>query len=253
MKWQNHMVAYIKNYESTKEKQHPVGITALYPRGNNDDLLRSTADWISPSGNGEGDYEENPPAADGNKVIIADTDHLWGVGGDRGWVWKSFARGLNPIYMDPLDDPRWKSSRPKFESCRRAMGHTLDYANRMNLASMAPHGELASTGYCLANPVENYFVYVPLDASSAESAHLVGWFRDPIRNLRWQFKQTVTVDLSASSGTFLVEWFNPSTGETREGAPVEGGGAHSFTAPFGGDAVLYLRKRGTDPLNPSNL
>jgi hypothetical protein len=242
MKWQNHMVAYIKNYESTKEKQYPVGITPLYPGGNNDDLLRSMADWISPWGHGGEDYRRNPPAADGSKVIIADTDHLWGVGGDRGWVWKSFARGLNPIYMDPFDDPRWKSSRPKFESCRRAMGHTLTYANRMNLATMKPHAELASTGYCLANPGENYLVYVPFDAVRIESAPLAEKFRGPIRNFRWRFKQTVTLNLSAASGAFFVEWFNPSTGETQRGAPVEGGGGYSFTAPFGGDAVLYLQK-----------
>jgi hypothetical protein len=241
MKWQNHMVAYIKKYESTKERQHPVGITALYPRGNNDDLLRSRADWFSPSSNGGEDYEGDPPAADGSKVIIVDTDHLWGVGGDQGWVWKSFARGLNPIYMDPFDDPRWNSSRATFESCRRAMGHTLDYANRMNLTTMTPHGELASTGYCLANPGENYFVYVPFDR--IESVHLVGRLRGPIRNFQWRFKQKVTVNLSAASGAFLVEWFNPSTGETRNGAPVEAGGGYSFTAPFRGDAVLYLRKR----------
>ena len=246
MKWQNHMVAYIKNYESTKEKQHPVGITAIYPRGNNDDLLRSMADWISPSGNGGENYEGNPPVADGSKVIIADTDHLWGVGGDRGWVWKSFARGLNPIYMDPFDDPRWNSSRATVESCRQAMGHTLDYANRMNLTSMTPHGELASTGYCLADPGQDYFVYVPTDASSPESARLAGRLRSLIRNFRWRFKQTVTVNLSAASGELLVEWFNPSTGETLKGASVQGGGDYSFTAPFRGDAVLYLQKRGTD-------
>jgi hypothetical protein len=246
MEWQNHMVAYIKHYESTKEKQHPVGITALYPRGNNDDLRRSMADWISPSSNGGEDYQENPPAADGSKVIIVDTDHLWGVGGDRGWVWKSFARGLNPIYMDPFDDPRWKSLSLTFESCRRAMGQTLAYANRMNLTTMTPHGELASTGYCLANPGENYLVYVPFDALEIESSRLVGRLRGPIRNFRWQFKQTVSANLSTVSGTFLVEWFNPSTGETREGTPVEGGGWHSFAAPFRGDAVLYLRKRGND-------
>jgi hypothetical protein len=46
---------------------------------------------------------------------------------------------------------------------------------------------------------------------------------------------------------YLPTWFNPSTGETRKVAPVEGGGGHSFTAPFGGDTVLYLRKRETDP------
>jgi hypothetical protein len=87
---------------------------------------------------------------------------------------------------------------------------------------------------------------VPFDPSSAESAPLVGRLRGLIRNFQWRFKQTVTVNLSAASGAFLVEWFNPSTGETWKAAPVEGGGGHSFTAPFGGDTVMYLRKRETD-------
>jgi hypothetical protein len=239
MKWQNQMAAHIKSYELTKEKQHPVGITALYPGGNNDDLFRSAADWISPSNTGV-DYQTNPPVSKGQKVIIADTDHVWGVGGDRGWVWKSFLRGLNPIYMDPFDDPRWSSSRPKFESCRRAMGQTLDYANRMNMATMTPQEELASTGYCLTNLSEDYLVYVPFDAWRIESVRFIRRLARPIRNLRWWFKQTVTVNLSSGSGTFLVEWFNPSTGETQKGTPVQGGRSYSFTAPFPGDAVLYI-------------
>jgi hypothetical protein len=241
MKWQNHIAAYIKNYESTKEKQHPVGITALYPGGNNDDLLGSAADWISPSNNGSG-YQTNPPAANGRKVIITDTDHLWGVGGDRGWIWKSFLRGLNPIFMDPLDDPRWNRSRRKFEACRQAMGHTLAYANRVDLTTMAPRNELASTGYCLARPDEDYLVYVPFDAWRVESVRFLGRLIRPIRKVRWQFRQSVTVNLSSASGTLLVEWFNPSTGETRRGAAVQGGRSYSFTAPFHGDAVLYIQR-----------
>jgi hypothetical protein len=226
MKWQNHMAAFIKSYESTKEKQHPVGITALYPGGNNEDLLRSRADWISPSGNGGEDYQANPTAADGTKVIIADTDHLWGVGGNRRWVWKSFLRGLNPIFMDPFDDPRWKSSRRNSESCRRAMGHTLAYANRINLADMSPRGDLAASSYCLANVGQEYLVYVP-----------------SIRKLLWQSRPKTTVNLSGAPGTFLVEWFNPLTGQITEGPAVEGGNAVSLTAPFRGDAVLYIRRR----------
>ena len=31
----------------------------------------------------------------------------------------------------------------------------------MNLAEMVPHGELASTDYCLANPGQEYLVYLP--------------------------------------------------------------------------------------------
>jgi len=101
--WQYHMINYIKSYEATKPKQHPVGMTVEYPGGNNAELFASPADWISPNDNGG--YKDAPPAADGSKVVILDTDHLWGsTGGDRQWMWKSFTRGYNPIFMDCYDD-----------------------------------------------------------------------------------------------------------------------------------------------------
>jgi hypothetical protein len=239
--WQYYMIRFIKDYEADKPKQHPVGMTACLPGGRKSDLFESPADWISPAGSN--DDRENPPAADGSKIIITDTDHLWGVGGDRGWVWKSFARGLNPIYMDPFEHEQWKSSGAKFESCRQAMGHTLAYANRMNLTTAVPHGNLASSGYCLADPGEDYLVYVPFEALRIESARVFWRFAGVIRNFRWRFKQTIRVNLSSASGIFLVEWFNPSTGETTNGAPVDGGSEYSFTAPFHGDSVLCIRKR----------
>ncbi|UCC17485.1 MAG: aldo/keto reductase, partial [Dehalococcoidales bacterium] len=49
----------------------------------------------------EGGYRDNPPFADGKKVILSDTDHLWGIGGDVAWAWKTFLRGMNPLFMDP--------------------------------------------------------------------------------------------------------------------------------------------------------
>ena len=96
--WQYDMIDYIKNYEATKPKQHPVGMTAA--GGGDANLFASPADWISPN-YGE-PYRSNPPSNNGSKVILNDTDHLWGIGGDATWVWKSFTRGLNPIYMDDL-------------------------------------------------------------------------------------------------------------------------------------------------------
>ncbi len=204
--WQYHMINYIKSYESTKPKQHPVGMTFQFKGGTNTALFSSPADWISP--NQEGGYRDNPPAADGSKVIISDTDHLWGIGGNQQWVWKSFLRGLNPIYMDPYGDP------PGDESIRKNMGYTLDYAERMNLASMTPMNKLSSTKYCLANPGSEYLIYQP-DSGS------------------------FTVKLNA--GTYSYEWFNPSSGDVTEtGSLTSGGGSESFNPPFGGDAVLYL-------------
>ena len=135
--WQYHMITFIKSYEAGKLKQHPVGMTVEQPGGDNSDLTNSPADWISPNepkqyeGTGSAvrdahalsyDYISSPPVADGKKVIITDTDHLWGLGGNPDWVWKSFLRGLNPILMDLTPDQEEKRvdrvSLPNWESIR---------------------------------------------------------------------------------------------------------------------------------------
>jgi hypothetical protein len=58
------------------------------------------------------------------------------------------------------------------------------------------------------------------------------------------FGRTVTVDLSVAPDTLSVEWFNPSTGETTAAGTVTGGANQDFTAPFSGDAVLYISSSG---------
>jgi hypothetical protein len=221
--WQYHVIRFIKSCEANKPKQHPVGMTVQYPGGNNGDLFRSPADWISP--NREGGYRDNPPAADGGKVILSDTDHLWGVGGNsRQWVWKSLCRGLNPIYMDSYSDQETKqvdeiANRefdPRWEPIRRAMGYARELANRVNLVAMAPRNEMASSEYCLANPGKEYLIYVPEGGS-------------------------VTVDLRDASGTLAVEWHNARTGESKNGTSTRGRDKRTFASPFGsGDAVLHL-------------
>jgi len=239
--WQYYIVRYIKSYQAAKPKQHPVGITAFDSgrEGSMEALLGSAADWISPQNDGaSGDYMNDPPPADGRKVIISDTDHLWGVGGDRIWVWKSFTRGLNPIYMDPLSKPDWvRSSEAEMEGARKAMGDTRRYAERMNpstslragLAAMVPRCDLASSKYCLANPGAEYLVYLPADGE-------------------------VTVDLSAAKGILQMEWVHvarPSwpcfhglearaTGTVKPAAPVQGGSQCRFQTLFNGDTALHL-------------
>lgn len=233
--WQYHMIDFIKRCEAGEQKQHPVGMTFCYPGGENADLLGGPADWISPNSTKQADYCENPPVGDGRKVIVSDTDHLWGVGGDRAWVWKSFTRGLNPIFMDPVDMPKW-------ESVRQAMGMTLAYANRMNMSNMRSREDLASSGYCLANPGEEYLIYMPLEVPWLESRHFFHRLTRPIRNIRRLLKGEVTLDLSSHLAKFRVEWLNPCNGEIARGRSVDGGTKLSFTAPFRGDAVLYVRK-----------
>ena len=51
----------------------------------------------------------------------------------------------------------------------------------------------------------------------------------------------VNVDLSASPIELLVEWFNPENGSIYTGETFQGGdSSQSFSAPFSGDAVLYI-------------
>lgn len=226
--WQYHMIRFIKDYERTRPKQHPVGMTFQWSRdakyrGTNRALFDSPADWISPNPDSAPtppfNYRDNPPPADGKKVVLSDTDHLWGIGGNVAWVWKSFVRGHNPLFMDPYEGAVLApGTTAKWEPVRRALGDTRRYARRMNLMAMQPRGDLATTRYCLANPAgprPEYLVYLPEGGK-------------------------VTVDLSGSPGKLAVEWFDPKTAKTTRDEDVAGGARQHFTAPFSGDAVLYL-------------
>lgn len=217
--WQYHIIDFVKEYEAAKPKQHPVGMTFQFLDGGNDALFDSPADWISP--NQEGGYRVAPPAADGSKVIFLDTDHLWGIGGDRRWVWKTFTRGMNPLFMDPWEKCReWKLDEAVALEVRRNLGYTRRFAERVDLAKTTPRQELASSGYCLANPGGQraaYIVYLP-DGDS------------------------VTVDLSDARGQLAVEWFDPATGQGRKAETVEGGSKTCFTCPYDADAVLFISK-----------
>ena len=236
--WDWWVVKTVKDYErqiptrsgAAGPKLHPVGITG-HGGERLATMVASPADWISP-GSQDG-YRDPPPAWDGRKVSLLDTDHIWGVGGNHGWVWRSFLRGHNPIFMDPYDGTILGERRgegvpplrreailasPQFELLRQNMGYTLRYASKMNLAAMTPHGELASTEFCLADPGREYLVYLPNGGEA-------------------------TMDLSAVSGSIAVEWLNPRSGETTRGQSTSGGQKRSFRPPFDGDAVLYLRRQ----------
>lgn len=220
VEWQYHFINFIKDYEKTKQKQHPVGMTT-HVKLQNKVVFNSNADWVAPSVKswpGELDpYKVDPPVTDGKKVVILDTDHLWGIGGDRKWVWKAFTRGYNPIYMDIPNQSTFTASEKTWDlnDARRAMGYTLTYATKMNLKDMLPLNDLSSTSYCLANLGSEYLVYQP------------------------KSNKTFTVKLQA--GKYNYEWFNPEKGTiASSGKLTVSSGNISFTPPFLGDAVLYI-------------
>lgn len=232
--WSYSMVDFVHEYEKSKPKQHPVGMTAEGWGQDNSILFNSSADWISPGAGPCWEYRHNPPAADGRKVIISDTDHLWGHGGNHKWVWKSFIRGLNPILMDPWEPIAGRSNDgvpgtkdmnrrdyPGWDPIRKNMGYARKYAERIDLNKMVPHSELATSTYCLANPGNEYLVYLPEGGS-------VGLF------------------LGTEKKCFNVEWFDPTEGKVYNDNPAEVRKypGNEFTAPFNGDAVLYLQVTG---------
>jgi hypothetical protein len=216
--WQEHLVNFIKNREKGMPRQHPLGMSSFEGGllGSMDALFASSADWITPQNDaGPYDYIGDPPAADGRKVMIIDTDHLQPFATDAGWPWRSFLRGHGFSHMDEMNGAPGDDTPQG--PIRWAMGDARRYADKMNLAAMTPQGDLSSTGYALANPGSEYLVYNP-DGSS--------------------------VSVNLQSGTYQVEWFNPQSRETSSGGPVNGGGSRSLDAPFGGAAILYLKGLG---------
>jgi len=212
--WQYHIIRFVKEYESRLPKQHLVGMTFQYKGGTNAILYDSPADWISPNpGDQTQNYREDPCSGCTAKVLVNDTDHLWGhTGGDNIWVWKSFTRGLNVLFMEELlPSPVWQ------DSARQAMGQTRRYAERMNLAAMTPQEKLSATRYCLASRGQEYLVF---------------------QSNKGEF----TLDLRDASGTFSVEWLNINADRAIAAQPVEGGAVRTFTTPFPGPAALYLKR-----------
>ena len=247
--WQYHMIHFIKDYESKKAKQHPVGMTWEWLNGNNQYLYDSPADWISPGGNVDLNTYEPPvnDGSNGSKIILSDTDHLCGICGNAQWVWKSFTRGQNPIFMDIYDnatsgrgDP---FSNPSEEEVRRSLNYARSYADRLNLTEMTPRPDLCSTKYCLANPASTraeYFVFLPAVATLSANKLLKKLHIDKDISIDVPIDSQVAVDLSGSPGELLVEWFSPSSGDKVAGHSVHGGALTNFAAPFAGDAVLYI-------------
>jgi hypothetical protein len=239
--WQYHMINYIKSYEKhQKFIQHLVWMSVQNEKSMpdfkyNEVLLNSPADCISP--NPAGGYKDDPPAADVQKVIISDSDHLCGCILDRSWVWKSFTRGLNIVNYMEL--PELVDTDPVHVSARNAMGHVLRYAGKINLASMNPGTDLSSTTYYLANPGKEYLVYQPKSGKSSITK-LINRFFTKLRIYRKsESNKSFTVNLI--SGTYNYEWFNPGSGTiVSTGSFATDGGNQSFTPPFSGDAVLYI-------------
>lgn len=206
--WQYRVIRLVKAYERTKPKRHPVGMTFQHAGGSNEALFRSPADWVSPESD---TFLTDPPVATGRRVVIADSDHICGLCADPAFPWRAFLRGNNVLFMDEF------LAAPENRGARAALGQTRRYALRLNLRTARPLPALSSTRFCLATPGREYLAYQPGS----------GPFR---------------LDLDAARQSLAVEWFEPATGRTWAAGRVAGGAVRTFTPPFDGPAVLYVRR-----------
>jgi hypothetical protein len=237
--WNSHLIALVRSYEAGTRLRHPIGYGALDGGRDDDAIINSDADWIAPSA------RISPTTTCGSghprcKVNINDSDHSYfGIWNDspqvnRNYFWINFTNGNQTLFMDPyvVSYPREQRNLcpapvngiglapdPRWENVRATMGYIRGYAQRMDLAAMTPQGKLSSTGHAIASTGSarpEFLVYAPSGGA-------------------------FTLDLSNNRGRFLVEWLNPATGEKINRADASGGATRTFTPPFDGDAVLYLR------------
>lgn len=210
--WNWWVITTVHEHQRSKPKQHPVGNTG-HGAERLATMLASPAEWVSP-GRVDG-YAENPPAWNERKVSLLDTDHIWGVGGNAEWVWKSLLRGHNPLFMDPCDGSVLGEDRG-WERIRSAMGHARRIAERVNLAALTPQDQLASTGYCLAHPGGEYVIYQPVGGKE--------------------------FSLELKAGRYALEWIDAERGAVERREAIEADdGPRQFRPPFTGAAVLYLK------------
>jgi hypothetical protein len=115
------------------------------------------------------------------------------------------------------DDPDY----PDYAPLRVNMGYTRRYAEQIDLAHMVPHGELSSTGYCLANPGQEYLIYFSEGSG--------------------------VVNLDGVGGEYSIEWFIPLLNKTASSTrTLRGGQSHTLSPPTILDAVLYLKRVATN-------
>lgn len=210
--WQRQVLEWVRRCDAARGWSRPAGLTSCFPGGDNATLFESSAEWVSP--NRHGGWMRTPPPNDSRKVVLLDTDHLWGIGGDAAWVWRSFLNGHQVLYMDPLD------GEPKREEARRAMGVVRRLAERVELAGMVPRGELVSTRCSLAS--------LP---ASGDTTELIACSSAP----------RLRLDLRRVAGPLVGEWMHPVREERVRIGALMTGGRLTLIAPWRGGAVLHLR------------
>ena len=130
-------------------------------------------------------------------------------------VWSIYTGGgMFEMFTAPLTS--YTDFSAHFDDMQRARSVIED----LPYWQMQPANDLIVSGsaYAFAKAGDTYLVY--LDAGGS-----------------------IELDLSATSGTFQVNWLNPSAGSSSSGSDVVAGSILQFGSPFAGDSVLTLTRK----------
>ncbi|MBK8050408.1 MAG: hypothetical protein IPK16_26885 [Anaerolineales bacterium] len=215
--WQLHVAELIRQETGQQAKTHLVGASAF----NSDELAALTADlfdFVAPQG---GAMDATITVQGTSKVVQLDWSHLQQTDAPSAWVWKMATRGYAPalLFAAPgvQEDGAPNDSRLELAA---GFGFFNQLMRRMQANQMAPAPAVCSTGYCLVDDrdaVAAYLVYLPEGGA-------------------------VTIDLTGNSGQFTAEWISPQSGKTVHLETVDAGLPRNLTAPFEGDALVYLHR-----------
>jgi hypothetical protein len=238
------VIDQVRDYEKARGYDaHPIGMTMQHPvpdqRRVNAPLFASRADWISPGfeepiaegvasqGPPPGRWLLDPPANDGLKVVLSDTDHYAPFGSEPLWAWRTFLRGHHPVLYDfgiimGAEPGHVMPGLPPYEAyepTRFAMGDVVRLAARTELLDMVPAAAISSTGYALASPGREYLILQP----------------DP---------ESHGFEVKLAAGSYTTEWYSIETRKLVAGEEllVRDTDIVAFQAPFV-PAVLHLRRR----------
>jgi hypothetical protein len=163
----------------------------------------------------------DPSLPQADKIVVSDTDHLWGIGGDSTWAWKAFLRGHNLLFMDSYDGSTaglgvpagYRPDAPQWVNLRTAMACTRAVLGRGEAAQLEPVPDVADSRFCLAGG-GRVLAYAP--------------------------DGEVRVNLAGHRTRFRVEWFDPDTCRRDDAPAVEGGAWVTLTSPTGRTGIVHL-------------
>lgn len=223
--WQQHIVDHVRRVQAGLPNQHLIGVCGGM---NTRDaaFFDIDADYLAPEGwapEGEGNawrdgqalYGELPEK--GDRPIVLDTDHIWGIGGSPRWVWQSFLRGYHVLYMDRCDDLPWAIFEhpwwpdPTDPAVRLELGAVQRAAAAVDLNGMAPSRDFADSGYALVGDGE--WLALSLDGAP--------------------------LNLRLPAGTYAVRWDRVGGPETEHDRMTFGDRA-VVRNPWTGDAVVRI-------------